>query len=60
MTLVTSKMGRMNVPDIHVQRLEALRKQAVDRLRDRRAYGCPYWLSYRILFNFQSCKPHRL
>ncbi len=36
MTPVTGKMGRMNAPDIHEQRLETLRKQAVERLRGRR------------------------
>ena len=43
LTRVTGKIGRMNIPDIHEERLDTLRKQAVDRLRDRRAYGCPYW-----------------
>ena len=38
---VTGKMGRMSVPDIHEERLETLRKQAVERLRARRAYRCP-------------------
>ena len=42
MTPVAGMIGRMSVPDIHEQRLvEALRKQAVDRLRARRAYHCP-------------------
>ena len=41
MTPVTGKIGRMNAPDIHEQRLETLRKQAVERLRARRAYRCP-------------------
>ena len=41
MTPVTSKMGRMSAPDIHEERLETLRKQAVERLRARRAYRCP-------------------
>ena len=41
MTPVTGKMGRMNSPDIHEERLETLRKQAVERLRARRAYRCP-------------------
>ena len=36
-TPVTCKMGCMSAPDIHEQRLETLRKQAVERLRDRRA-----------------------
>ena len=40
-TPVTGKMGHMNAPDIREQRLEALRKQAVERLRARRAYRCP-------------------
>jgi len=31
----------MRIPDRHKQRLEALRKQAVERLRDRRVYRCP-------------------
>ena len=34
--------GRMSTPDIHEERLETLRKQAVDRLRARRAYRCPH------------------
>ena len=41
MTLATGRMGRMNVPGIHEQRLEALRKQAVERLRIRRACRSP-------------------
>ena len=41
MTPVTGKMGRMSVPDIHEERLDTLRKQAVDRLRACRAYRCP-------------------
>ena len=41
MTPLTGKMRCMNTPDIHKQRLEALRKQAVERLRARRAYRCP-------------------
>ena len=41
MASVAGKMGRMSVPDIHEQRLEILRKQAVERLRGRRAYRCP-------------------
>lgn len=43
MTLVTGKMGRMKVPDIHMERLETVREQAVARLRGGRAYRCPYW-----------------
>ena len=31
----------MSVPDIHEERLENVRKQAVERLRARRAYRCP-------------------
>ena len=43
MTPVMGEMGRMNAPDIHEQRLvETLRKQAVERLRSRRAYRCPH------------------
>ena len=42
MTPLTGKMGRMSVPDIHEERLETLRKQAVERLRARRAYRCPH------------------
>ena len=40
---LTGKMGCRSPPDIHnnKERLEALRKQAVERLRDRRAYRCP-------------------
>ncbi len=41
MASVAGKMGRMSVPDIHEQRPEILRKQAVERLRGRRAYRCP-------------------
>ena len=41
MTPVAGKMGRMSTPDIHEKRLETLRKQAVERLRARRAYRCP-------------------
>ncbi|MDE2926510.1 MAG: hypothetical protein OXT71_08950 [Acidobacteriota bacterium] len=41
MTLVTGKMGRMSVPDIHEERLKTLRKQAVDRLRRRHSHRCP-------------------
>ena len=41
MTPVAGKMGRMSAPDIHEQWLETLRKQAVERLRARRAYRCP-------------------
>ena len=41
MTLLTREMGRMGAPDIHEERLEILKKQAVDRLRARRAYRCP-------------------
>ena len=41
MTRLTRKMGRMGAPDIHEDWLEILRKQAVDRLRARRAYRCP-------------------
>ena len=41
MTPLTGKMGRMSIPDIHEKRLETLRKQAVERLRVRRAYRCP-------------------
>ena len=41
MASVTGKMGRMSALDIHEERLETLRKQAVDRLRGRRAYHCP-------------------
>ena len=37
MTPVMGEMGRINTPDIHEQRLETLRKQAVERLRSRRA-----------------------
>ena len=33
MTPVTGKMGRMNVPDIHEERLETLRRWTLDRLR---------------------------
>lgn len=40
MTPVTGEMGRMNAPDIHEQRLETLRKRAVERLRSRRVYRC--------------------
>ena len=40
-TPVTGKMARMSTPDIHEQRLEALRKQAMERLHLRRAYRCP-------------------
>ena len=36
-TPVTGKMGRMSAPDIHMERLETLRRQAVGRLRARRA-----------------------
>ena len=41
---LTGKMGCRSTPEIHnnKERLEALRKQAVDRLRARRAYRCPY------------------
>ncbi len=42
----TGKMGRMSVPDIHEERLETLRKRAVDRLRRRHSYRCPH-CSYR-------------
>ena len=42
MTLVTGKMGRMSVPDIHEERLKTLRKQAVDRLRRRHSHRCPH------------------
>ena len=38
---LTGKMGCMSTPDLHKERLEALRKQAVERLRARRAYRCP-------------------
>ena len=41
MTPVAGKMARMSAPDIHEQRLEALRKQAAERLCGRRAYRCP-------------------
>ena len=41
MTPVAGKMGCMSAPDLHEKRLEALRKQAVERLRARRAYHCP-------------------
>ena len=41
MTPVTAKMGRMSAPDIHKERLETLRTQAVERLRTRRAYRSP-------------------
>ena len=41
MTPVTGKMGHMSATDIHEQRLEALRKQPVERLCGRRAYRCP-------------------
>ena len=37
MTPVTDKIGRMSVPDIHEQRLEALRKPTVERLRASRS-----------------------
>ena len=40
-TPVMGEMGRMNAPDIHEERLETLRKQAVERFRARRAYRCP-------------------
>ena len=40
MTPVTGMMGRMSAPDIHEQRLETLRKQALARLRRRCAYHC--------------------
>ena len=53
MESVAGKMGRMSVPGIHEQRLEILRKQAVERLRARRAYRCPD-CGYR---NFQSDCP---
>ena len=38
------KMGCRSTPDIHnnKERLEALRKQAVEKLRGRRAYRCPH------------------
>ena len=41
---LTGKMGCMSTPDIHnnKERLEALRKQAVEKLRSRRAYRCPH------------------
>ena len=39
---VTGKVGRMSVPGIHEQRLEALRKQAVEKLCGGRAYRCPH------------------
>ena len=42
MTPVTGKIGRVSAPDIHEERLETLRKQAVERLRTRRAYRCPH------------------
>ena len=42
MTPLTGMMGRMSVPDIHEERQETLRKQAVERLRARRAYRCPH------------------
>ena len=40
---LTGKMGCRSIPDIHnnKERLEALRKQAVEKLRGRRAYRCP-------------------
>ena len=41
MTPLTGKMGCMSTPDIHKERLEALRMQAVERLRARCAYRCP-------------------
>ena len=41
MTRLTGKMARMSIPDIHEEQLETLRKQAVERLRARRAYRCP-------------------
>ena len=31
----------MSAPDIHEERLETLREQAVERLRARRVYRCP-------------------
>ena len=34
-------MGRRSAPDIHEEQMETLRKQAVERLRGRRAYRCP-------------------
>ena len=40
MISVTGQMGRMSAPDIHEQRLEALRKPALERLRAPRAYRC--------------------
>ncbi|MDE2926517.1 MAG: hypothetical protein OXT71_08985 [Acidobacteriota bacterium] len=41
MTPVTGKIGRVSAPGIHDQRLEALTKPAVERLRIRRAFRCP-------------------
>ena len=41
MTPVTGNMGRVSAPAIHEQRLEALRKQWVERPLARRAYRCP-------------------
>ena len=38
---VTGNMEPMNAPDIHEERLETLRTQAVERLRARRAYRRP-------------------
>ncbi len=54
MTPLTGKMGRMSARYIHEERLETLRKLAVERLRACRAYRCPH-CGYQ---SFQMACPH--
>ncbi len=50
MTPLTGKMGRMSVPDIHEQRLEALRKRAALSLHF-------FWYNFGRIHRTLSCTP---
>ncbi len=54
MTPVTDRIGRVNAPDIHGERLETLRKQTVERLRTRRAYR-PELRAYQLKLSGGGC-----